>query len=116
MYLCTIRFDKLRSGDIGIVPKSANVVVNSWGKGYGRSSNGCFFAGWNSSDSSDEYGFATGDSMTVIVDLDANTISFRKNGAIIGKTHPIEHQEYYFAVLIYEGFDAGGCMTIVEIG
>ena len=50
--------------------------------------------------------------MTVIVDLDTNTISFQKNGVIIGKTNPIKHQEYYFAVYVS---GERNCVTLVEI-
>ena len=72
-----------------------------------------YIAGSGVRDRSDKYKFKTGDSMTAIVDLDANTISFQKNDAIIGKTHPIKHQEYYFAVTLFG--NVGDCVTLVEI-
>lgn len=55
-------------------------------------------------------GFRDGDTVTVKVDLDANTISFQKNGADNGAPQDIRHGSYFFACVPNQ---TCGAMTIV---
>lgn len=54
--------------------------------------------------------YGDGDEVTVLVDLDANTIAFEKNGASIGQPRAIPHDEYHFCV---DTAYAGPAATIV---
>lgn len=57
-------------------------------------------------------GFTTGDSMTIVVDLDANTIGFKKNGAAFGWTASIKRQAYNF---MFNSYRAGDQATIMAM-
>lgn len=52
-----------------------------------------------------------GDTITVTVDLNANTIVFKKNRASIGSPQSIPRQAYYFS---FAGYFSGDSVTIKE--
>lgn len=58
--------------------------------------------------------YGTGDLVTVCLDLDAHTVTFRKNGETVGSAQKIAREEdaYYFAFTAYTG---GQKVSIVEI-
>lgn len=47
--------------------------------------------------------YGEGDVVTVRLDLDSNTVAFRKNGEDVGSPQSIEHDAYYFAFVIRRG-------------
>lgn len=61
----------------------------------------------------DEFGvqYGTGDEITVVADLDANTVAFRKNGVDVGSPHDIAPGEAY--QFLFDAQEAGDAVTIV---
>lgn len=55
--------------------------------------------------------YMAGDTVTVRVDLEVNTISFKKNGANAGTPQDIPHKSYYYA---FESYSRNQAVTIVE--
>lgn len=79
--------------------------------GYMLYDNGWYFA--KSDDFKEAFGVAygEGDALTVCLDLDANTIAFRKNGVLLSP-QAIEHDAYYFAL---DTIAQGDAVTIVNL-
>lgn len=102
---------------IGIVREDKIDATGDWIARYGYVlyDTGSYFYTSGSSytfKSIDASGFKPGDTITVKVDLDANKISFKKNGQDNGMPQNIARGSYYFA------FDSNKCgddaVTIVE--
>lgn len=126
---CTFRVEKRNNNlGIGICPAHKITVPAKWiGYGYGYVAEGGKFwhpdgggrarsfrrgsnwqekqiaAGW--------WRFKDGEEVTVTADLDANTISFKRNGVAIGTPQDIVHDTYLFACDMWA---SGNGVTLVN--
>lgn len=101
---------------LGVVPESKAVTYGSgYDTGYCYDSNGDYFSADVSPHAatrfSDRHMYGNGDDMTVRLDLEENTITFRKNSETVGEPQDIPNTAYHFM------FDAAWAsrVTIVKM-
>lgn len=100
---------------LGVVPVAHSLCMGwyGWLEGYELSTNGGYYAA--SEQPTADFGVAarygTGDEVTVRLDLDANTVTFIKNGVDVGSPQDVPNEPYYF---MFDSATDSDVVTIVE--
>lgn len=104
---------------LGVVPAANTASTGpAWNVGYMFYSSGSYYAkrNWPIADYGG-VGFDTGDTIAVRLDLDTNTITFRKNGADVAAPEkmvsPKSHEREYY--LAFDAEAKGSAVTIIEM-